>query len=232
MGGRGWAPGSVQSVNELQQNHESGSWTVLPYIVELDAPLSRLISVPRDASSCAVPEVCFGRCVGGTYLAAACLPHGAAGKRPKLRFAAGERVSCLVEDASGERSEWAAGTVAAVWRPVEEGAAALDGVPPDDAAAVPTAPYAIDLDGGGTVLAHRDEHWLVREQRLQPAGPHSDDNRSRFTKRPRDADAEEWEEVDQQTRRVRPCPAPAKQEGGEGSASGDGDEFQCGVCED
>ena len=32
-------------------------------------------------------------------------------------------------------------------------------------------PYRVLLDTGGRVLVHRDDHWLVRDLRLQPAGP-------------------------------------------------------------
>lgn len=35
-------------------------------------------------------------------------------------------------------------------------------------------PYQVGLDAGGKVLAHRDEHWLVRDLALQPEGPRVD----------------------------------------------------------
>ncbi len=66
-------------------------------------------------------------------------------------------------------------------------------------------PYQVQLDRGGLVLVHRDEHWLVRELALQPAGPRTaaDGTRAcqKFSKRP--AGDGGWEMVDHATRKVR-----------------------------
>ena len=51
---------------------------------------------------------------------------------------------------------------------------------------------------------HRDEHWLVRDLALQPAGPRQAAGGARalskFAKRQR---GDEWEMVDHATRKVR-----------------------------
>ena len=70
LGSRGWVAGSVQDLDVVDPE---GYRPPIPYVVELDAPHSRLISVPRDASACVVPEVCFGRLPGARYLTASCL---------------------------------------------------------------------------------------------------------------------------------------------------------------
>ena len=96
-------------------------------------------------------------------------------------------------------------------------------------------PYRVELDSGGKVLVHRDEHWLVRDLALQPAGPRQ---------LPPDAAAEQqqkkgtvaamsvvrierrhkgdytFEAVDHQTRRVRPCEPPSDDEHSDGCDCG------------
>ena len=67
---------------------------------------------------------------------------------------------------------------------------------------------------------HRDEHWLVRDLKLQPEGARqaADGTRTlrRFTKRRRDGASDDgdaaWEVVDHTTRQVRPCEPPDSDE--------------------
>ena len=58
------------------------------------------------------------------------------------------------------------------------------------------------------VLVHRDEHWLIRDLKLQDPGPRQGKVRAlaKFITR-RTADGA-WEKVDHGTRKVRPCAAP------------------------
>ena len=73
-----------------------------------------------------------------------------------MRFAAGERVACAVEDESNDYSVWAAGTVLEVDCSIEKDAAALlpDREWAGDAGRVP---YVVELDSGGKVLVHNVE---------------------------------------------------------------------------
>lgn len=190
-----WAAGSVQALDEDDPSDVTGQ-TTLPYVVKVDPPGARLVSVPKDTQDLVRAEVCFGSRAGALHFTRMCLPSHSK-KRKVRRFTVGERVACAVEDATDEFSDWAAGTVIAVDHALE---------PLEEGGVVSTVPYQVQLDSGGTVLAHRDEHWLVRDFALQPAGPRvaADGVRTltRFAKRPR-ADEDGLEMVDHATRRVR-----------------------------
>lgn len=196
LGDQGWVCGNVQALDEP---YPDGSQGTLPYVVMLDKPFSRLISVPSDGSHCVRPDVCFADGAKGGACAEA-VAHGAGAKREAaLRFAVGDRVACLTAGPDGGAwpRRWSAGTVRELW-PTPRGAAA--------GAAVP---YAIELDSGALrVLAAGDDHLHVRSLDLQPevACP-AQRALSRFTVR---QNAEKgWDEnVDQQTRRVRKRPPP------------------------
>ena len=189
----GWVCGNVQALDEP---YPDGSPGTLPYVVMLDKPLSRLISVPSDGSHCVRPEVCFADGAKGGACAEA-VARGAGTKRAALRFAVGERVACLTAGPDGAAwpRRWSAGTVRELW-PTPHGARAPAAVP-----------YAIDLDSGALrVLAAVDDHMHVRSLELQPAEACPVQRAlSRFTVR---LNAEQgWDEnVDQQTRRVRKRP--------------------------
>lgn len=45
-----WVPGTVAAVDEPNRDPEDSTSPNLPYVVKLDPPLARLISVPRDNS--------------------------------------------------------------------------------------------------------------------------------------------------------------------------------------
>ena len=157
------------------------------------------VAAPQDHSNTVIPEVCFGQRQDAAYFTRDCLPpHKEGSARPELRFSVDDRVACLVEDPSGDFAEWKSGKVTELWaRPTDK--YELDFWRADDAAA-----YRVDLDDGGRVLVHRDDHILVRDLLLQAEGPRSN---ARFTKRQR-ADGD-WESVDHQTRIVRKCSAPS-----------------------
>ena len=162
-GSRGWAAGEVQALNEEDPSDPTGQ-AVLAYVVNIDPPNSRLVSVPKDSNQCVRAEVCFGQRAGALWFTRMCLPKtGRQGRhlsRPR-RFSVGDRVACAVEDRSNEYTDWAAGTVVALDYHVED----EDGVPGG------LAPYQVCLDTGSTVLVHVDEHWLIRDLALQLEGP-------------------------------------------------------------
>ena len=58
---------------------------------------------------------------------------------------------------------------------------------------------------GATVLVHADEHWLIRDLALQPAGPRIASGGTRCVKRmdKRKADDGGWETIDHATCKVR-----------------------------
>ena len=137
-GERGWAAGTVQALDQ------DG---VFPYVVKLDPPDTRLVSVPTDTSEQVRAEVCFGQRAGAMHFTRMCLPNALLRqKRRTPRFAAGERVACAVEDATSEYSDWSAGTVLAVNCTVKE----WEGFPEGDS----TVPYQVGLDAGDIVLVH------------------------------------------------------------------------------
>ena len=188
-GTRGWAAGSVQSLNEDDPSDPTGQ-SVLAYVVKIDPPDSRLVSVPKDSNQYARAEVCFGQRAGGLWFTRMCLPKAIrkGSQRGPRRFGIHDRVACAVEDSTNNFTEWAAGTVLAVDHPVD----ASDGVPGG------FAPYQVRLDqSDATILVHMDEHWLVRDLALQPAGPRvaADGTRclQRMSKRKTD---DGWESVD------------------------------------
>ena len=115
-GQRKWASGIIAAVN--QDDPEGPTGPKLPYVVKVDPPGARLISVPKDDHDICRAEVCFGQRAGALWFTLFCLP-------PKQdlrarRFAMGERVACAVEDESNDYSIWAAGTVLAVNHNVEQ----------------------------------------------------------------------------------------------------------------
>jgi hypothetical protein len=115
-------------------------------------------------------------------------PRGRAARVGAL-LRVGERVACAVEDSEDSYTEWAAGTVEAVDHHVED----------EDGVRGGLCPYRVLLDSGSTVLAHADEHWLVRDLALQPAGQRYAPKRIEKRK----AADEGWEMVDHMTRKAR-----------------------------
>lgn len=203
-----WAAGNVQALNEADPEDPSGR-TRLPYVVKIDPPNGRLISVPKDAETHCRAEVCFGQRAGALWFTLFALPAPRKGGVKKLRFAAGDRVVCAVEEAAGAYTVWAAGTVTACDVSVGPDAVAL--MPERDwSDANSRVPYRVQLDGGGSVLCHRDEHWLIRDLSLQPQGVRTsaDGTRAlqRLEKRPRAEGG--WEAVDHATRNVRAAGPP------------------------
>lgn len=92
-GQRGWAAGTVQAIDEDDPADPTGQ-SVLPYVVKVDPPNSRLISVLKDERELVRAEVCFGQRVGASWFTAMCLPmRRTAYQRVKPRFAQGERVA-------------------------------------------------------------------------------------------------------------------------------------------
>ena len=188
---RGWAPGSVQAINEDDPSDVTGQ-TRLAYVVKIDPPDSRLVSVPQDNNACVRAEVCFGQRAGALWFTRMCLPKAlrrGAQRASARRFGVGERVACAVEDSEDSYTEWAAGTVEAVDHHVED----------EDGVRGGLCPYRVLLDSGSTVLAHADEHWLVRDLALQPAGQRYAPKRIEKRK----AADEGWEMVDHMTRKAR-----------------------------
>jgi len=194
-GSRGWAAGSVQALNEEDPSDPTGQ-TRLAYVVKIDPPASRLVSVPRDSNDLARAEVCFGQRAGAICFTRMCLPKTVRKgvQRSQRRFARGDRVVCAVEDASDDFTDWAPGTVAAVDYLVDE----------EDGIAGGLAPYQVLLDSGTAVLVHADEHWLVRDLALQPAGPRTASGGTRSVQRMSKRKTDDGLEcVDHATRKVR-----------------------------
>jgi hypothetical protein len=201
-GERKWASGTIQAINEDDPGDPTGQ-TMLPYVVKIDPPNSRLVCVSRDEYDLVRSEVCFGQCAGALWFTLFGLPSRVNTSK-KRRFAVGERVACAVEDAGGDFSVWRAGVVLAVDCSIDKEAEELGA-----GGMAALVPYRVQLDAGGVVLVHRDELWLVRDLELQDDGPRqsADGTRclTRLVKRQRGA---AWEAVDHATRQRRRCMAP------------------------
>lgn len=193
---RAWAAGSIQALD--QENEEKDPYKTFPYVVKIDPPSSFGFSAPEDTNDYVRAEVCFGQRSDALLWTLRCLPQAKArGSRPSRRFRVGERVACAVENASDDGyTEWAAGTVDAVDHPVD----GFDGL------AGGAVPYKVALDSGACVLVHRDEHWLVRDLALQPAGPRTSEDGTREVARigkRKLSDDDSCQMVDHVTRNVR-----------------------------
>lgn len=186
-GERGWAAGAVQALNEDDASDPTGQ-TVLPYVVKIDPPDSRLVSVPRDEDDVVRAEVCFGQRAGAAGFTRACLPKAVRkGSHRARRFALDDRVACAVEEGADGYTAWAAGTVVAVDHRVEGSEGATGGV----------APYQVRLDSRCVVIAHADEHWLVRDLQLQGPGARTSPGGARALERMSKRKAGDgWEMVD------------------------------------
>ena len=168
-GRRAWAAGTILQLDRDDPDDPTGQ-TQIPYLVRIDPPNSRLICVPRDENGVVRAEACFWHHAdAGLPFTLACKPVRQA-SWPR-RFGVGGRVAVAIEDAAGaSRPPWTAGTVLEVDYDAgreAKGIASSSEWPSADA----VVPYRVLLDTGGQVLVHRDEHWLVRDLRLQPAGP-------------------------------------------------------------
>ena len=204
-GDRPWACGIVASLNEDDPEDPTGQ-TKLPYVVKLDPP-ARLISVPRDDYDVCRAEVCFGQRAGALFFTLFCLPGWRSSAMK--RFAVDERVAVAVEDDTNDYSVWSAGTVTDVdYKAAKEASAMLPDR--DWAGKAALIPYRVQLDSGCSVLVHRDEHWLIRDLALQPAGPRQDAESARFLTRleRRHRGDYTFEAIDHATRKVRPCSPP------------------------
>jgi hypothetical protein len=197
----GWCSGNVQAVDQQQEN------VTLAYVVMLDPPHKRLISVPSDRNGCVRADVCFEAWPEGPPPEAQGQPCVQATScnvpvvRPKLRFATDDRVACLTAGPDGLDwpRRWSAGTVMEVWH--------------TQAGAASPVPYTVLLDTPHpqqrpmTVLVHRDEHKYIRALAFQPAGEcPSGVTLPRFTVLR--SEEEYVEKVDQQTLRKRKSALP------------------------
>jgi len=140
---------------------------LLPYLVKTDAlpglP-TRTISVPSDHDGCCVQEVCFESTQLGLVRSAASFVQE--NRKPKLRFALGDKVVCRIRNNPADGLEnWVAGVISEAWPSL--GAATWDmgelsGKFPE------TLPYKVDLALGNWVYCQRDDHTLIRREGMQP----------------------------------------------------------------
>ena len=193
-GEHGWQSGQIQAVDHLSEG------SCLPYIVQLEPPLKRLVAVPYDDPSHVRPEVCFAEePYGGECAQAVSLATKKAAAEP-LRFTVGARVACLTAGPDGTwwPRRWSAGTVRDIWYKAEMSEGVVPYAVALDQAGAPISPIQIQI-----VLCHRDEHLCVRALELQPPGECANATvLQRFTER----HIEETgyvERIDQQTFGVR-----------------------------
>ena len=192
-GEREWAAGCVVKLDHDDGNDPTSEHQI-PYLVKIDPPKGRVVCAPRDDNDVVRAEVCFSQDADGLSFALYCKPRNPTKTR---RFGVGDRVACAIDDITGDDITWASGTVRDVNYDV--GPDARKAFPSWDwPCADGVLPYRVLLDNDEHVLVHRDEHWLVRDLRLQPPGPRHASvvskrkrNLTRFTRR-RDDDVRLW----------------------------------------
>jgi len=140
---------------------------LLPYLVKTD-PLpglpTRTISVPSDKDEICVQEVCFDPATQLDLVRAAASLI-AETRKPKLRFALGDKVACRIRNTQEDGLEnWVTGSIGEIWPKIGEAAWDIGGMTgkfPD------IVPYKIEL-ASGWVYCHRDDHTLIRREGMQP----------------------------------------------------------------
>lgn len=142
---------------------------LLPYLVKTDAVPglpSRTISVPSDHDGCCVQEVCFDPASQMDLIkaGAALLP---ASSKPKLRFAAGDKIVCRIRNNPKDgKEQWVPGEITMLW-PKLPGDLSWE-LGPASGKFPDSVPYRIDLGSGKWLLCHRDDHTLIRREGLEP----------------------------------------------------------------
>mmetsp|Transcript_108931 Transcript_108931/g.232777 ORF Transcript_108931/g.232777 Transcript_108931/m.232777 type:complete len:358 (-) Transcript_108931:70-1143(-) len=141
----------------------------IPYLVKTDpfpGVPQRTISVPDDDDEICIREVCFDPCSELHLIKAAAVvvPES---RKPRTRFAVGEKVVCRVRNSPDDGLErWVPGAVSEVW-PKLAGQKMwdFDGVTGNFADIVP---YKVVLDSGTWIYCHRDDHTLIRREGMEP----------------------------------------------------------------
>jgi hypothetical protein len=139
---------------------------LLPYLVKTD-PLpgcpSRTISVPSDNDGCCTQEVCFEQ----LELVRSAAPMVSESKKPKLRFALGDKVVCRIRNDPADGLEsWVEGFVKEVWPNIGKESWDLGEVKGDFPEMVA---YKVERASGRWLYCHRDDHTLIRRENMKPA---------------------------------------------------------------
>ncbi|CAK0890483.1 unnamed protein product [Prorocentrum cordatum] len=143
--------------------------TLLPYLVKTD-PVpglpSKTISVPSDRDEVCTQEVCFDP-ESELHLVKSAATLLAGSQRPKLRFAAGDKVACrLKNDPKDGLETWVAGVVSSIWPELPgERKWQIENISGEFPSVVA---YKVDFSTGGWVYCHRDHHALIRRDGMQP----------------------------------------------------------------
>jgi len=143
--------------------------TLLPYLVKTD-PVpglpSKTISVPSDRDEVCTQEVCFDP-ESELHLVKSAATLLAGSQRPKLRFAAGDKVACrLKNDPKDGLETWVAGVVSSIWPELPgERKWQIENISGEFPSVVA---YKVDFSTGGWVYCHRDHHTLIRRDGMQP----------------------------------------------------------------
>jgi len=211
-GNHPWAAGAVAGVN-VDENDEERPGRILPYVVKVDKPNGRLVSVFDDSDHVCRAEVCFGTRDKGLWFTIFSIPHP---PHKAKRFGVGARVAVAIEAGSSleHHTLWKHGTVTDINFCVEEDARKLvDGEWDGITGAAACVPYRVRLDdNAGNVLAHRDEHWLVRDATLQPEairqGKDGVRNLARMVTQLAPESTTTWQAIDHGTCKVRSSDPP------------------------
>jgi len=160
-----WFSGSVVGTAVADEEDDS----IIPYLVKTNpvpGVASRTISVPSDNDNICTQEVCFDPCSELHLIKAAAvlIPES---RKPRTRFAVGERVVCRVRNSTDDGLErWVPGTVSEVWSELAgEQMWKFYGVSGNFPRIVP---FKVDLDSGSWIYCHRDDHTLIRREGMEP----------------------------------------------------------------
>jgi len=162
----GWLAGHVVGTAVPDDYGDDG---MLPYLVKTDAIPGlpgKTISVPSDRDEICMQEVCFDP-NSQLHMVKAAAPLLTGSQKPKLRFAAGDVVTCRLRNHPKDGLEnWVVGTVASVW-PQLPGQLKweIDSISGEFPSIVA---YKVRLSTGGWVYCHRDHHTLIRREGMQP----------------------------------------------------------------
>jgi len=145
---------------------EAGLFQLSPYLVKTDPRpgiKSNIIRVENDNDEICKLEVCFDP-LSELYLIKAAAVVVAKSRKPKTRFTVGDKVVCRVHSNIDDGLEqWVSGTVSLTWAKL--GTVSLTSE--INRAYLDLVPYKINLNSGGWIYCHKDDHTLIRREGLQ-----------------------------------------------------------------
>jgi len=175
---------------------------VLPYLVKTDAlpgVESRTISVPMDRDDLCTQEICWAPHQVHLVKAATQLVKEAA--RPKLRFAAGDKVVVRISNSKADGLEqWVDGKVAEQWPKLSGETKWEVGDVVGEYAS--HTPYRVQLADGKFVYCHCDNFTLIRREGLQAQERSKGVSKRLEVRRAKDGGKEKFDHLTERSKRM------------------------------